>query len=96
MSDNIKAEASMIECNHGGIEVGNVTSDSLYWRRNWGEDNITEWKEAEIHYSNKDNDGDYFYEDNEIYSNPYFTTDNKDEEGNEFMYFLNEFTRYDR
>jgi len=92
------AEASMVECNHGGIEVANVTNESLWWRRNWGDDAITEWKEAEIHHSDVDNDGDSFkdLETDDDQSEPYFLIGNVDEDGKEWMYFLNQFMRYDR
>lgn len=85
-------EASMVECNHGGIEIGNVTSDSLYWRRNWGEDAITEWKEAEIMNSAVDNNGEVF-PDGE--TEPFFYLED-DGTDNITMYFLSEFIRYDR
>jgi hypothetical protein len=91
--NNIIAEAAMVECNHGGIEIGNIKSDGLYWRRNWGEGCITEWKEAEIHYSNMDNDDEPF--EDEV-SQAYFIIGNVDDEGKEWMYFLNDFMPYDR
>jgi len=91
--NKLKPEAVMVECNHGGIELADVTSDGLYWRRNWGEGAIGEWKEAEIDYSDVDNDGEPFEKDEEgnPQSKPFFTTGNVDEEGKEWMYFLDEF-----
>jgi hypothetical protein len=92
MENSIKAEASHVENNHGGIEISlHSSGDTLYWRRNWGEDAITEWKEAEVHYSDFDNDGDEFENPQE-----YFTIGNVDDKGKEYMYFLSEFLRYDR
>jgi hypothetical protein len=90
--NNLVAEASMVECNHGGIEVANVTSESLWWRRNWGDDAITEWKEAEIMNSQIDNDGESF-ENGE--SEPFFYLEG-DGTDNTTMYFLKDFMRYDR
>lgn len=100
-NQEIKAEASMVECNHGGIEIGNITSESLWWRRNWGEDSITEWKEAEINYATQDNDGNSFNDEDiteEDYhvEKPYFIIGNVDDKGKEWMYFLDEFMCYDR
>jgi len=82
----LKPEAVMVECNHGGIEVANVTNDTLWWRRNWGDGAISEWKEAEIHHSEFDNDGDEFEDPQE-----YFIIGNVNEKGEEWMYFLSEF-----
>jgi len=88
----IIAQASMVECNHGGIEISLTnTNDALYWRRNWGEDSITEWKEAEIDYSTTDNDGSPFLDDEgKEESMPYFRLDDGG-----WKYFLSEFLRYD-
>jgi len=91
--NNLVAEATMVECNHGGIEVAKVTSKSLWWRRNWGDDAITEWKEAEIHYSDTDNDGEKIEDEQEL---QYFTIGNVDENGKEWKYFLNEFLMIQR
>ena len=89
--NKLKPEAVMVECNHGGIEVANVNGDSLWWRRNWGDGAISEWKEAEIHYSEFDNDGEPFESDVQIESKPYFIIGNVNEKGEEWMYFLDEF-----
>ena len=79
-------QATMVESNHGGIEISlTYSNDSLYWRRNWGDNAISEWKEAEIEYSDIDNDGESF-EDNE--SQPYFRLDDGG-----WKYFLNQFMR---
>ena len=95
--NKLKPEAVMVECNHGGIELANITSESLWWRRNWGEGAISEWKEAEIEYSSCDNDGEIFTDsEGEIDSRPYFTIGNLDSEGNEWMYFLDEFLMIQR
>ena|SRR6187402_2696392 len=96
--NKLKPEAVMVECNHGGIELAEVTSDGLYWRRNWGEGAISEWKEAEIDYSSYDNDGEPFIDTygEEAVSQPYFTIGNVDENGKEWMYFLSEFLMIQR
>lgn len=92
--NEIVPQAGMMECNHGGIEIYlHPSGDGVYWRRNWGEDSITEWKKTIIDYSSIDNEGKGFTsEDGE----PYFIIGNKNENGKEWMYFLNEFIRYDR
>ena len=88
MEENIVAQASYVECNHGGIEISLTnTNDALYWRRNWGEDSITEWKEAEIEHSTIDNDGSPFLDDEgKEEAMPYFRLDDGG-----WKYFLNEF-----
>lgn len=93
----IKPIASMVECNHGGLELANVTDESLLWRRNWGDDAISKWEEAEVKYSTIDNDGEFIRDSfGNIESLPYFTIDNVDSEGKNWMYFLNMFLRYER
>ena len=99
MENSIKAEASHVENNHGGIEISlHSSGDTLYWRRNWGEGAISEWKEAEIDYSSYDNDGEPFIDTygEEAVSQPYFTIGNVDENGKEWMYFLSEFLMIQR